>query len=105
MNQRTDSDYWRDNAANNNISENLNRIITLWNNSQDFIGDMYKYKLAGSYHPKSWACLLAGHGIFPKNITSQSIDYSAHQQEIDGLNDFIRRCGLNFKNHHELLTL
>ena len=105
MNQRTDSDYWRDNAANNNISESLSRIITLWNNSQDFIGDMYKYKLAGSYHPKSWACLFAGYGVFPKNITNQSVDYSAHQQELEALNDFIRRCGLNFKNHHELLTL
>jgi 2-polyprenyl-6-methoxyphenol hydroxylase-like FAD-dependent oxidoreductase len=105
VNQRTDSDYWRDNAANNNISESLNRIITLWNNSQDFIGDMYKYNLAGSYHPKSWACLFAGYGVFPKNITNQSVDYSAHQQELEALSDFIRRCALNFKNQHELLTL
>ena len=105
VNQRTDSDYWRDNAANNNISESLNRIITLWNNSQDFIGDMYKYKLSGSYHPKSWACLLAGYGVFPKNITTQSVDYSAHQQELEALSDFIRRCALNFKDHSKLLTV
>ena len=80
-------------------------ILTLWNNSQDFAGDMYKYKLTGSYQPKSWACLLAGYGVFPKQNMDQSIDYSAHQQEVDGLSDFIRRCGLNFKNHRELLTL
>ncbi|NQZ82439.1 MAG: tryptophan 7-halogenase [Colwellia sp.] len=105
VNQRNDSEYWRNNAANNNISDNLNKILTLWNNSQDFAGDMYKYKLTGSYKPKSWACLLAGYVVLPKQNMDQSIDYSAHQQEVDGLSDFIRRCGLNFKNHRELLTL
>lgn len=105
VNQRTDSAYWRDNAANNNISETLKKILTLWHNSQDFAGDMHKHKLTASYQAKSWACLLAGYGTFPKLNQNSSIDYSAHQLEIDGLNDFIRRCGLNFKNHNELLTL
>lgn len=104
VNQRTDSDYWKDNAANSNISDNLKRILTLWHNSPDFAADMYKYKLMGSYQPKSWACLLAGYGVFPKENKDPSIDYSTHQQEIDDLNDFIRRCGLNFKSHNELLT-
>jgi 2-polyprenyl-6-methoxyphenol hydroxylase-like FAD-dependent oxidoreductase len=103
-NQRTDSDYWLDNAANKNISETLSRILHLWKNSPDFAADMYKSKLMGSYQPKSWACLLAGHGVFPKKNIDPTIDYSAHQQEIKGLSDFIRRCGLNFKNHNELLT-
>jgi hypothetical protein len=102
-NQRTDSDYWRDNAANKNISENLSKIIYLWRHSQDFAGDMHRHKLMGSYQPKSWACLLAGYGIFPNKKMGSSIDYSSYQQEIDGMNDFIRRCGLNFKKHNELL--
>ncbi len=102
-NQRTDSDYWRDCAANNNTSENLSRILYLWNNSRDFAGDMYKYNLMGSYQPKSWACLLAGYGIFPQHNKNKSTVYPSYQQEIEGLNDFIRRCGLNFKNHSELL--
>ncbi len=105
VNQRSDTEYWQDNAINNNISENLNKILTLWKNSQDFAGDMLKYKLTGSYQPKSWACLLAGNGVFPKINTDQAIDYSFHQQEVDGLYDFIRRCGLNFKKHNDLLKL
>lgn len=103
-NQRTDSDYWQDNAANTNISDTLSRILTLWQNSPDFAADMHKYKLMGSYQPKSWACMLAGYGVFPKTNMDPSIDYSAHRQEVDVLSDFIRRCGLNFKNHNELLT-
>ena len=104
MNQRNDSLYWRDNAANNKISDNLKKILHLWYNSQDFAADIVKYQLWGSYQPKSWACLLAGHGIFPKMNMDPSIDYSAYQQEQNGLNDFIRRCGLNFQEHHKLLT-
>ena len=108
-NQRTDSDYWRDNAANNHTSEALNRTLYLWSNSQDFAGDMHKYQLAGSYQPKSWACLLAGHGFFPYKNKGEPVALSTsqkemHKQEMAGMSDFIRRCGLNFTNHNDLLT-
>lgn len=102
-NQRSDTKYWRDNAANNNTSESLSKILHLWHNSPDFSGDMYKYNLMGSYQPKSWACMLAGYGVFPPINNSHTIDYASHQQEVDSLKDFIRRCGLNFKNHKSLL--
>ena len=103
-NQRRDTAYWRDNAANNKISDTLNRIIQLWQHSPDFAGDMQRSKLMGSYQAKSWACMLAGYGVFPPTSSDPSIDYSMHQHEIDALNDFIRRCGLNFKRHNELLS-
>ena len=103
VNQRTDSRYWRDNAANPEISDTLGKILTLWQHSPDFAADMYKHKLMGSYQPKSWACLFAGYGVFPKHTTDPTIDYSPHQQELATLHDFIRRCGLNFKPHKELL--
>lgn len=102
-NQRSDSQYWRDNAANKHISDSLKQILHLWQHSQNFAADMHKYKLMGSYQPKSWACMLAGYGVFPNTNIDQTIDYSGHQQEIEALSDFIRRCGLNFKNHNELL--
>jgi len=104
VNQRNDNDYWRDCTTNSNVSENLNKILYLWRHSQDFAGDMHKYKLATSYQPKSWACLLAGYGIFAKKSNDKTIDYSEHQHELAALKDFIRRCGLNFKKHNEQLS-
>lgn len=104
VNQRTDTDYWRDNANNKNTSETLSKILYLWHNSQDFVGDMHKYKLSGSYQPKSWACLLAGYGVFPNKYIDQKIDYTSHLKDMDELSDFIRRCGLNFKKHSKQLT-
>ena len=104
MNQRTDSDYWRDNADNKNISENLSKVLYLWHNSQNFAAEMHKHKLTSSFPAKSWACLLAGRGVFPQEKMDPSVDYTAYQQEMDDLSDFIRRCGLNFKKHNEILT-
>lgn len=104
MNQRNDTQYWQDCAANTHRSETLSKIIHLWKNSQDFSADMHKYNLWGSYQPKSWACLLAGYGVFPNKSSDPTIDYSAHKQEVAEVHDFIRRCGLNFKQHNERLT-
>lgn len=103
VNQRNDSPYWRDRTTNQHTSKTLDRILYLWSNSQDFTGDMHKYNLWGSYQPKSWACLLAGYGVFPKKNLDPSINYTTYQQEVKGVNDFIRRCGMNFKQHNEIL--
>ncbi len=103
VNLRRDTDYWRDNAANKNLSETLQKILHLWTNSGDFLNDMHKNGLVESYQPKSWACLLAGYGVFPSLDPRQAMDPRAAQQEMDQLADFIRRCGLNFPVHNELL--
>ena len=102
-NQRDDTDYWRDNAANTKLSDTLNKILFLWNNSENFAKDMHTHNLGGSYQPKSWACLLAGYGIFPPLESSKRIPDYKPTHDMDQLTDFIRRCGLNFKKHNELL--
>lgn len=102
VNQRKDTDYWRDNAANTNLSDNLNKVLHLWKTSKDFLRDMYMNNLVLSYQPKSWACLLAGYGVFPPlDVNKKNMHYKP--QDMDQLADFIRRCGLNFKKHNELL--
>ena len=103
-NQRRDTQYWRDNAANQQISDKLKQILHLWRHSPNFVADMHQYKLMGSYQPKSWACMLAGYGVFPEVTNRQMVDNAHYQQEIAALEDFIRRCGLNFKKHAELLN-
>lgn len=103
-NQRKDTDYWRDNAANTNLSETLGRILHLWWNSKDFSQEMYMNNLVGSYQPKSWACLLAGYGVFPPLKHNVHNSQQRSPQDMDQLADFIRRCGLNFKKHNELLA-
>jgi len=104
VNQRKDTDYWRDNAANTHLSENLSKVLHFWWNSKDFAKDLYAHNLTGSYQAKSWACLLAGYGVFPSLKSSDINAQYNSPYDMNQLADFIRRCGLNFKKHNELLS-
>jgi len=103
VNQRKDTDYWKDNAANTYLSETLNQILHFWQRGGDFAKNMYMNNLVGSYQPKSWACLLAGYGVFPPLTSDAKAAQFKPVQDMEQLADFIRRCGLNFKQHNELL--
>jgi hypothetical protein len=105
VNQRQDTDYWRDNAANTNLSESLNKILHLWAQSQNFAKDMRMHGLEDSYQAKSWACLLAGYGFFPALESNGIKNQYTPPHDMDQLADFIRRCGLNFKDHNKLLNV
>ncbi|MBC3765465.1 tryptophan halogenase family protein [Neptunicella marina] len=102
-NQRRDTNYWRDNANNPHISDKLKHILHLWQHSPDFAGEMHKQQLMGSYQAKSWACMLAGYGIFPAKNPQAQFDKHLYQHELNNVHDFIRRCGLNFTAHQALL--
>lgn len=104
VNQRYDTSYWKDNASNTNISSSLSHILHLWKNSDDFSRDMYANKLTGSYQPKSWACLLAGYGVFPSLQSHAQAGDLVFDESLHQLNEFIRKCGLNFPKHNELLA-
>lgn len=104
VNRRSDTDYWRENAANTNLSDTLNKILYLWGSSDNFARDMHTHNLGGSYQPKSWACLLAGYGLFPPLKANKPGENYNPPYDMDQLADFIRRCGLNFKKHNELLA-
>lgn len=102
-NQRKDTKYWKENAANTNLSEKLKEVLNLWSNSKNFAGDMRARNLEGSYQAKSWACLLAGYGVFPELSFNEKNAHYKSPHDTDQLADFIRRCGLNFKEHNKLL--
>lgn len=103
VNQRKDTDYWRDNAANLVLPDNLNKILVLWKNNEDFIKNMHAHNLEGSYQAESWACLLSGYGVFPALKADAAGNHFKSRHDLAKLSDFIRRCGLNFKTHNELI--
>jgi hypothetical protein len=103
VNQRADTPYWHDNSANNHLSDNLKKILNLWSGSPDFARDMHANNLVVSYQPKSWACLLAGYGVFPPLKAGAKNSQVGSAQNLDQLADFVRRCGLNFKSHNDQL--
>ncbi|MDO3388262.1 tryptophan 7-halogenase [Gilvimarinus sp. SDUM040013] len=99
--QRLDTQYWRDNASNGRVSERVKTILQLWSEGDNFEQTLSGQQLSGVFPAKSWACMLAGYGYFPAGIASSCS--ASSQAELDQVADFIRRCGLNFTPHNELL--
>ncbi len=104
MNQRSDSDYWRENAANQNLSDPLKAVITSWFTGADLEEDIHKIGIAQYYAPLSWHSLLAGYGAFPDDSKMTPPEQGLPVANMAHVDDFIQRCALNFKNHDALLN-
>lgn len=105
LNSRRDTDYWRDNAENQNMTSSFIAIIQSWlGASKNSLADELKNYEASSYFPLvSWQILFAGYGVFPplENLKPQTGNYrSVDMAELD---DFIQRCASNYGPHGESL--
>ncbi|MFY7867326.1 tryptophan halogenase family protein [Roseateles sp.] len=68
LNSREDSDYWRENRANKNISARLASILEVWDRGGDFEAELTRHGDDLMYIRPSWYCLLAGMGRFPSAL-------------------------------------
>ena len=65
VNSRSDTDYWRANAANQQLSDSLQQLLAVWH-SGDALSDEIRRQQIGKHYPlMSWQCLLSGYGVFP----------------------------------------
>lgn len=92
LNRRTDTDYWRDAAGHDRLSDSLKRIMTCWFTGGDLAAEIANQDIARYYAPLSWGVLFAGYGVFPDRF----VDAPAMRDDID---EFLRRCALNFPAH------
>jgi hypothetical protein len=103
LNSRRDTAYWVQNAQNPNLSPTLRKILEIWVSGQNLSQAIESRQLRSSYTPRSWYCLLAGYGYYPE-IKPEAADLQM-QQKIDmaEVDEFVRRCALNFRSQTELL--
>ena len=93
-NTRTDTEYWRANAANlNSISDSLKQIFQVWIEAKDLGAEIRRQDIERYYPIASWYSLLAGMGTFPDIGPATGPDLLAP------MDDFMRRCALNFRDH------
>ena len=101
-NTRTDTDYWRANAANTNLSEPLQRLLKTWLASRPIIGGIKQGRFGRGYPVMSWYSLLAGMGLFPDPEEMQpSATKPLH--DLAAIDNLIERSAMNFPDHRELL--
>ncbi|HWT13470.1 MAG TPA: tryptophan halogenase family protein [Allosphingosinicella sp.] len=103
VNRRTDTAYWRDNAAHDNLSDSLKAILTSWFTGGDLEAEIERQDIAKYYAPLSWHCLLAGYGNFPDDRAIRPAGPAALRHDMAAIDDFVRRCALNFPDHRRLL--
>jgi tryptophan 6-halogenase len=103
VNRRTDSDYWRENAANQNLSDNLKAVMTSWFTGGDVAAVINERNMARYYAPLSWHCLLAGYGTFPDDAKLKALEANVQAADLRAVDDFLARASANFAPHDDVL--
>ncbi|MBW8843999.1 MAG: tryptophan 7-halogenase [Burkholderiales bacterium] len=68
LNTRRDTDYWRANRANRNISDRLASLLQVWDRGGDFEAALERHGAALMYLRPSWYALFAGMGRFAAEL-------------------------------------
>ncbi len=103
MNRRTDTQYWRDNAANQNLSDTLKAVMTSWFQGEDLTETIARLGIGKYYASLSWHCLLAGYGAFPDDDRIKPPGNDIQIIDMSHIDQFIGRCALNFTDHKQFL--
>ena len=104
VNSRTDTQYWRDNANNNSLSDSLRELLQVWVGGGNLTQEIERQKIGCYYPSASWHCLLAGYGLFPTQDQLLPGNEVAHKYKMENIENFISRCALNFSSHREQLN-
>jgi hypothetical protein len=102
-NSRTDTEYWRANAANLNLSEPLKRLLNLWMSGQAIAGEVGRQTIGKGYPVFSWYCLLSGVGIFPDASQLRPANAAELKFNVREIDDLLARSAENFRSHREVL--
>lgn len=107
FNTRSDSEYWRENRDNKQLSPQLSQIMDAWFNMQDLQPVLAQQQRESMFGNISWHCLFAGYGVFPALSSasgSAKISQAADQLITQGIPDLFNGCRLNFKAQAALLA-
>jgi len=103
LNSREDTDYWKQNGQNTNVSATLRQILEVWKSGKSLSQEMERLQIRSSYTAMSWYCLLAGYGFYPAIKPVPNPPSAAEKFNMDEIDEFIRRCALNFKSQNDAL--
>lgn len=99
LNQRTDNEYWRDNAGHSALSDNLKAMMTAWFTGRDMEAEIAALKIGGYYGAISWHCLFAGYGTFPAQERLRNAVPADRASDSAKIEAFLRRAATNFGPH------
>ena len=103
LNSRGDTDYWSENTQNRNLSDRLQQILQIWTSGKNLSEEIERQQIPTSYTARSWYCLLSGYGYYPDLRQGQNNEPVAQRIDMSEIDEFVRRCALNFRSQNEQL--
>jgi len=102
-NSRTDTEYWRTNAANINLSDNLRKIYSLWRAGKSIAPGIRAQQFGQGYPVMSWYAILSGMGMFPSPNSLRPPAAQEARYNLAEVDELMNRCVGNYFHHREAL--
>lgn len=97
LNGRQDTEYWRANAANDTLSDELKALMTAWFTHADMPAAVARIcGPGGAYSSASWHCLFAGYGQFPNPEKMRPLPSGVRAGDIAEAERILAACARNF---------
>jgi glycine/D-amino acid oxidase-like deaminating enzyme len=103
-NSREDTEYWRANAANLDLSDELKKLYSLWMSGKGIAAAVGQQTLGKGYPVFSWYSIMAGMGIFPDAQALHAPNAREGIYRMAEIDDLITRSCANYPDHRETLT-
>jgi len=82
-------------------------MIECWYAIEDTQEALTRLNIGSYYSQRSWTCLLAGVGVFPKQenlVIPDKEKVGMAMKDLKYVDDFIKGCSMNFESHGKLLS-
>ncbi len=103
-NTRRDTDYWRANAENTNLSDSLRQLYALWMAGRSIAPDVGRQAIGKGYPVFSWYCIMSGMGIFPDRNDLHPPTAAENRYSMEEIDNLLQRSVRNFPGQREMLT-
>ncbi len=103
-NTRQDTEYWRANAANLNLSDNLKKLYSTWMAGKSIAAGVGQQVIGKGYPVFSWYSIMAGMGIFPDPQDLRPPTASEARYDLAEIDNLLDRSEVNYRDHREALN-
>jgi len=102
-NTRQDTEYWRANAANLNLSDDLKQLYSLWMAGKSIAPAVRQQALGKGYPVFSWYSIMAGMGIFPDAAQLREPSAEEARFSMAEIDNLLERSVSNYPDHAQAL--
>lgn len=103
-NTRRDTEYWRANAENLNLSDDLKKLLSAWMGGKSIAPGVRQQVIGKGYPVFSWYSIMAGMGIFPEPADLRPPTSPEARYRMSEIDNLLERSSVNFPDHRDALA-